>query len=302
MSISKFTKNSTTFINIVNADEKDVKFLDASYDFPDLDLARILIPENKRASVDIFEKCVSVILEFPVFDDKTKAIRAEEIDLIIGENVFIVAHKNKIQEVNNFFENLKNEHLKARKKYLIFYEFVNNLLKYTHPMIENIKSDVDNLEHNIFSDTSETLAKEITRLRLNIIDFSRIINPQVTEFREFITDTSGFFSPSFKKIYARDLANKFRGISEVLKAEDATIKTLHWTNEISITNKTQRIILILTIVTAVTLPMATIPGIYGMNIELHQYTDDPFFFWFLVFFMLGLSIIILLIFKIKKWF
>jgi magnesium transporter len=66
------------------------------------------------------------------------------------------------------------------------------------------------------------------------------------------------------------------------------------------TNKTNEIMRILTLVSAIILPLTLITSLYGMNVSL-PFQDSPNFFTGLIIIMLSISIGLIFYFKKKTW-
>lgn len=111
-----------------------------------------------------------------------------------------------------------------------------------------------------------------------------------------------------KEFFREDSAAFFRDVRDhaikALDIVDSVIQSINGALEAYITLSTRRtneIIRVLTVMTAIMLPMTLITGIYGMNFEFIPLLKNPAGFWTSVGLMLGIGAALLGFFRWKNW-
>jgi len=101
--------------------------------------------------------------------------------------------------------------------------------------------------------------------------------------------------------YWSNVHDHFKKIGHRLEDSQELIEGISESNESLIASKTNEIIKVLTIFSAIILPLNFVASIYGMNIKL-PWAEYEFAFLQLIILMAAMVIIFLIGFKLKRWF
>ncbi|TSD04624.1 MAG: magnesium transporter [Parcubacteria group bacterium Athens0714_12] len=293
------------WIDIVNAGEKEIKYLKQEFNFHPLDL-KDCFPPLQRPKLIVQENYIFMILQFPFYNRETKEILPSEIDFFIGKNFIITHHLNELISIKDFFQDLQ-KNKEAQKKYLsnnpsiILYEILNKLLLYCFPMLNHINLDIDVVEKQIFNGQNKKIVKEILIIRRNIVNFRKTMQPHKSIVRKLIGIAPQFFSISKLNIYFNYLVENTKEIWDHLENYKDSIDALHNTNESLINFKTNEIIKTLTIFSVIVFPLTLLAAIFGMNAINMPFINLPYGFWYIIGIMLVGGILMFWVFKNKKW-
>ncbi|EKD49601.1 MAG: hypothetical protein ACD_63C00093G0002 [uncultured bacterium] len=302
MSVKKIEKQHIIWTDIEKPNKEDVAYLRKNFQILELDLKDILV-HTEMAKVDLREDYIFIILRFPVYNRKERTIIPSEIDIFIKENYFITVHRNQLKTINEIFDLFKNGKLDAEKPHELLYTLLKKIFRYTHPMLDHIAENVDSLEKHIFKKRHKKMVEEISIIRRNIIDFYRMVKPQHLALMELRDKEISSIPKRFQNTYFDDLTEESTRLIEELKNHRDTVEVLHDTNKSLMNNTTQKIILTLTMFSAIFLPMTLITSIYSMNLQYFpfQMHMNPLSFWFIILGMAIVATILFIIFKAKKW-
>jgi magnesium transporter len=88
---------------------------------------------------------------------------------------------------------------------------------------------------------------------------------------------------------------------EQLDSHKETIESLQQANDSMVSNRTNKVIKILTIFTAVILPLTLITSLFSMHTAYLPIIGSGYDFWLVVGAMFACAIIMLIVFRKKKW-
>ncbi|MDX5151015.1 MAG: magnesium transporter CorA family protein [Acidiferrobacterales bacterium] len=98
-----------------------------------------------------------------------------------------------------------------------------------------------------------------------------------------------------------DLLNHIRRVSEFSENQQSEIDSLVQLHFSAVAHRTNEIVKVLTLISAIFLPLTLVAGIYGMNFKYMPELDFRYGYFFTLGGMLLLVIGLLIYFKIKKW-
>ncbi|OGH67961.1 MAG: hypothetical protein A3J66_03225 [Candidatus Magasanikbacteria bacterium RIFCSPHIGHO2_02_FULL_47_14] len=305
MSIKILKTETLTWVNIDQVDEQAVAYLKESYTFHPLDLEDVR-GESHTPKIDTYKNYLFMILQFPQWRGETHSVVAHELDIFIGENYIITIQNTKSRDLKNFFyrcmknRNIKRDWMSSTSGYLL-YKLLEALFKSTQPILNSIGKELSQLEQNIFDgDEDEQNVKELALHRRNVLNFRRIIDPQ----RYLVASLSHIRKPFLSEetsLYFDDINDYLSKLWTIVDTYKDTINGLHVTTESLLSQKTNKVIRTLTVISVGLLPFTLLASVYGMNISNLPYAQHPLWVWgmFLILALVVTASIVVM--KIKKW-
>lgn len=294
------TLKKLTWIDILKPQEEDIGFLRENFDFHPLILKEIKNP-TLHPLFEFYRTYLFWILHFPSWRANSHII-SQEIDFLITGNTLITIRYNSFDDFEKIFKEIKEDEKKLRLETSghLFYQIVRQLLDDTFPELDKIKEKTDQIEARIFIRLDEEIIEKITELKLNIINFIRAVKPQRSIWETAEDKVLEFWGEHFKP-YFSDLFTDYRRILHIIETHKEVAETLYDSFDTLLSNKRNYIIKILTIFTAIILPLSLIASLYGMNLEYLPFASHPLAFWGFAIFMLGASVLALFYLKKKEW-
>ncbi len=303
MKIKEIKTKNLIWTDIEKPSRKKLTELKHKYGFHSLDIEDVLT-YTQRPKIEKYDNYYFLILRFPVFDKKSKKFKIIEFDIFSGKNFFISIHQDNIDPIIKFIKSCSiNNDIKnnsCQDPGMILYHILKDLFLYCFPIIDHINDDIDNIDENIFQHKEKEMLEEILLVKRNIITLRRVIGPH----RKIIALLNKKGVSPFSKnlnIYYDDLTDYIERIWDILENQRETIFSLEHTNETIISHKSSEIIKILTIFSALLLPLALIANIYGMNVAGIPFLDHPDSFLIIVSIMAISSLVFILYFIRNKW-
>lgn len=294
--------NNLIWVDIMEPAAEDIGYLENNFRLHPLTL-KTIIPTIHHPDLEIFRNYIFIILHHPDSESKEN-MKIQELDIIAGKNYLITSHYQIIQPLNSVFEDclkslkMKEEYTRRGIGYLLFV-ILKQLLKGKLTKIDDIERGIDSAENEIFLGKEKESVKEISFLKRKIIAFWRIVEPQRLIFESLKTVAPKLFGQDFKHHYFV-LSRIHREIEDTLRNSKETIESLERTNHILVTLRLDEVIKILTIFSAIILPLTLLASIWGMNVNI-PFAENPFGFWLIILLMLITIGATITYFKTRKW-
>jgi len=115
-----------------------------------------------------------------------------------------------------------------------------------------------------------------------------------------IAEGEQFYGHSVGPYFADVLSTEER-FENLVENQRETIEMLHHTNESLLSSRISNIMAVLTVFSAIVLPLNLIASIWGMNQQIMPLRDGRYDFWIVVGIMAVLLFVLVLFFKKKRW-
>jgi magnesium transporter len=168
------------------------------------------------------------------------------------------------------------------------------ILNHTAEELEDIDEEVTiNPEQSQLLDLKE-IKQSLIILKKNLISFRDLAMFFNKEDNEYVLKEN--------LIYFRDLTDHILQISDNLDLLKDTTTNITEIYLSLIGNKTNEIMKVLTIISTIFIPLSFVAGLYGMNFSYMPELNWDFGYFYALGIMATMVVIMLIIFKIKKWF
>jgi len=144
------------------------------------------------------------------------------------------------------------------------------------------------------------MVKEISFVKTDVINFWRILEPQGPIVETLAREAASLWGQQFE-YYFEDVKNIYSQTWSTLKMHRDTILALEDTNQSLLTTKANEIIKVLTVVSTITLPLALISSIWGMNTYYLPFRGHPVDFWIIFSLMAAVTFGMVAYFRRKGW-
>lgn len=297
--------DNITWINIVNPDKSDIKFLKENFDLCP-SILKEYIPRIKRSKVEEYNNYAFAVIHFPVFDRKSRKTIATELDIILFENTLITNHSGALPELKKMFEQCgsdetaKNFYVRNNAAYLLL-NILDRLIDTRLPMLDHIDDHIENIEDRIFKGNERKMVSEIAIVKHDIISFRRTIKPQRMVLESLVRLIPKITSSNLSRLSTEVIGSNIR-VWNTLENHKEMIEALEHTNESLLSHKISDTMKILTAFSVIVLPLSLIANAFGMNVMKGMpFLDSPFGFWIVLYLMFIITSVSFIFFKYKKW-
>jgi magnesium transporter len=224
-----------------------------------------------------------------------------KIAAFLGRNFLFTAHRRNIQPIDDVCNRLPGDRrILERGPDFLLYSIVDGMVDAHFPLLETIEEAVDDLQDRIFDNAEPSHLDELLHLKRDINVLRRHSLPQ-RELLNQISRGDTQFIQQQHLIYFRDAYDHMFRISETIDVDREQMTATMEAYLSVIANRTNDTMKLLTIFSALMLPLTLIAGIYGMNFEhmpeLHWLHGYPFALGL----MIGTALLMLFFFWLRGW-
>jgi magnesium transporter len=233
--------------------------------------------ENRHyPKIEEFEDYIYFIVHGVTADTSPDRFNTIELDGFLGPNYVITYHHEMFRSINNVKQLLRTTPVACQRgpAYLL-HQILDQVVDYYSPVLDDFDERIDRLEDDIFTlrRPNNEILSEIMDLKRSVLRLRRISGKQMDILHRMSRGEFGLvpedMRPFYRDVYDHlvrvvDLADSYRDlISGSLEAYLSVVS-----------NRLNEIMKVLTIFSAVMLPLTFIAGVYGMNFdnmpELHS--------------------------------
>jgi magnesium transporter len=291
------------WIDFEDPKNDDITYLQENFNIHPLAIEELVTPTYQPKVVQ-YDGCLFLSVHIPLFDVEHRTTYPGELDIILTNDHLITSHRQNIYQLTKFFESLEKSEGKRRLSLEmtpahLLHNLLQILLDSCFPRLDHISKKIDFIETQVFAEREKEMVFEISVLKRDILNFRRTMKPQ-RSILESIIQKEHPFIPLEMKIYFQDLIGTNIRIWNILESQKETIEALEATNNSLLSNKLDMTMKVLTIFSAVLLPMTVYSNMLAMSAQI-PFGHNPYAFWIHAGLMGLLSLITIFIFRIKKW-
>ncbi|MFL6310439.1 MAG: magnesium transporter CorA family protein [Nitrososphaera sp.] len=261
--------NGLLWINVQRPTSAEINILGQRYPFQKLNLddclSKIQIPK-----IDRYRDHVFIILQFPT-PDKEKGFIFSQLAIFMGEDYLVTIHQGDLKSVEELFNACKNDENQRqitmyKSSGYLLHKIIDGLVDDLFHLLMKVVGNIDDIEDSVFNERI-SIPRQISLLRREITTLRRIIFPLRRTVLDLAKDSQRFSKDDLTP-YFRDVQDHIEKVYEMVEEAKETIEIYKDTDFMLSTEKTNKILSVLTIVFTLSIPVTVIGTFYGMNINI----------------------------------
>ncbi|MBN1917284.1 MAG: magnesium/cobalt transporter CorA [Verrucomicrobia bacterium] len=250
--------------------------------------------------------CLFLTVEAVTLDLTDHTFATHQVSFFLGRNYLVSVHTDSIPSVDAVRDEAIASGRMRPSSDLVMHAVLDQLVDNYKPIIELLERHINNAEDVLLRSTSRSAVNVIFELKRDIMRLRRTAALQREVMHRLSRDPSELIPPK-NQLYFRDLYDSVFHVYELSNWHREMITGLLEVHLTSISNRTNEIMRILTIIAVVGMPLTLIAGIFGTNFSYVPFmkdhaTEPTTGFWYMVALMCAVTIATLTWFKVKKWF
>ena len=262
----------------------------------------ILNTEQRPKSED-FTNNIYIVFKMLSYDNNKNEIIPEQISLILGSN-FVISFQEGIEgdvfdQIRERIRGNKGRIRKSGADYLA-YRLLDAVVDNYFIILEKLGNKIELLEEELIKNVNQKTLHEIHALKKEMIFLRKSVWP----LREVVNNLQKEESPLIKdstKIFLRDVYDHTIQVMDTIESFRDMLSGMLEIYLTNITNRTNTVMKVLTIIATIFMPPTFIVGIYGMNFKYMPELDWKWGYPIVMLIMLFIALSMLLYFKRKKW-
>jgi magnesium transporter len=228
-------------------------------------------------------------------------IATRDVDFFLGRNYLVTIHDGDSRSIGRLRELCdQHERILSEGPVALLHRIVDTMVDNYRPAIEELEARLDKLETLAFRG-EEQIVRQVIRLKRELGSLRRVIMPQRDVIgrlarREFaaISDEMAF---RFRDVYD----HMARYADEAMLFQDR-VTGIHEINLATVSNRLNRVMKVLTVMSTIFLPLTVLTGMWGMNIDIPHLPGGRYAqFWWIAGIMTAIIVSMLAVFRRLKW-
>ena len=262
------------WIDLQNPDRSDVEKLAEKYNFNALNIEDCMT-KFELPKLDSYDDHFFVILHFPPLAQKIGISKNSQLSIFVGRDFLVTVHQGDLKPLVELVEICKTsidqqrkDRLLGKSSGLLLHEILDVLVDDLLHTSRKIIANLDDIEDRVFDET-KPVARSIALLRREINRLRRIANP-LKKFVLEITKHVKRFSDNDDELtlFYDDVIDHIDKVIETLEESRETMEIYKDTDFVLSTEKTNKVLAVLTIIFTLAIPSTVIGTFYGMNVDL----------------------------------
>ncbi|MCL2149939.1 MAG: magnesium/cobalt transporter CorA [Dehalococcoidia bacterium] len=296
-------KASTTWINVDGLHKTEViGKLGTHFGLHPLIQEDILNTEQRPKTED-YGSYLYIILRMLAYDQKNRGITSKQVSLVLGQGFVISFQEAQDTTWNPVRERIRNNKGLTRKigaDYLA-YSLMDAIVDNYFAMMEKLGEYVEDVEDELITAPSEATLKTVRDLKREMITIRKAVWP-LRDMVRVLQDTDNPLITPTTKIYLRDIYDHAIQVIDNIESTREIISGMLDVYFSSASNRLNEIVKVLTILSAIFIPLTFIAGVYGMNFDFMPELNQPYGYPIVLVFMAMIAAGLIIYFKHKKWF
>ena len=291
----------TFWVDIESAGEAEHRLLADTFQFHELAIEDALA-EAHHPKIETYGDVLYLILHGIAAGARHHGFVTHDVDFFLGRNYLVTVHKAVSRSIDAEQQIcLRNEHVLREGAGARLHRIVDRMVDHYGPEVDGLEDRVEKIERTIFGGSHKSPLRDLLRLKADIASLRRVTLPQRDAIgrlarREFaqIPDALAY---RFRDVYDHFV----RLTEESIFLQDRVTGLLDAHLAIQ-SNRLNAVMKVLTVIATIFMPLTVLTGMYGMNVALPDFPGGAAAqFWWVFGIMVGLSAIMLWLFRRLKW-
>ena len=263
------------WIDVQNPDRSDIEELAEKYNFNTLNIEDCMT-RFELPKLDSYNDHFFVILHFPPLAQKIGISKNSQLSIFVGKNFIVTVHQGDLKPLVQLVDICKTNLVQQNKSKLLgkssgllLHEIIDALVDDLLHTSRKIIANLDEIEDRVFDET-KPVARSIALLRREINRLRRIVNPLKKFVLEIAKNVKRFSEGEDDELtlYFDDVIDHIDKVIETLEESRETMEIYKDTDFVLSTEKTNKVLGMLTIIFTLAIPSTVIGTFYGMNVDL----------------------------------
>lgn len=293
---------SITWLNVNGIHDTDaIRAIGEAFELHPLLLEDVL-NTGQRPKLETYGNCVFIVMKMLRFDKANDVIIAEQLSMVIG-STFVLTFQEQPGDV---FEPVRTRIRKSLGRvrvsgvdYLAF-ALLDNVVDNYVDIVERLGGDIEDLELEVLDEPTAQILQKITGLKREMTFIRKSVRP-AKEAMALLSKLDSDVIQESTVPFLKELVDNANQASEAIEVYREMLSDALATYNTVVSNRMNEIMKVLTIFSAVFIPLTFIAGIYGTNFEYLpelKYRYSYFIFWGV---MLSVGAGMLLYFRRRRW-
>lgn len=238
---------------------------------------------------------------FVVHALNAQTLEAEELDIFVGKNFVVTFHHSAVEELDLVRKKIQRDaSFWERGSVYAMYQILDKVVDSYFPIVHKIEDHLNEIDDKMSFDMKHFSMDTVFDMRSDLLWLRRTILPMRDLINRVLT-SSRFDLQKHEHTYFADISDHLAKLTEIVESNRELTADIRDSYMAMNSNRMNRIMMILTIVSSIFIPLTFVAGVYGMNFKNMPELEmkNGYFFALGAMILIGLSM--LAWFKHKGW-
>ncbi len=258
---------------------------------------------RNQPKVEVFNDYLFFIVHGVRSETNSANFATKELDGYLGKNFIVTYHDEKFRSIDSVKTRIRdNVYSCQRGAAYLLHQILDEVVDLYMPIVDDFENAINVLEERVFKlkRGNNDILEEIMDLKRSVARLRRVSSKQLEVLYRFshggLPHIDENLLPFFRDVH--DHLQRISDLSEGYRDLVSGLMDIHFS---VITNKTNDVMKVMTIISTIMLPLSVIAGIYGMNFENMPELKTRYGYFFTIGLMVVVAIGLLIYFWRKGW-
>lgn len=294
------SESGMLWLDLINPSKAEMDILENVFELHPLTIEDC-ITTITRPKIEQFDKYMFIVMHAAATTPKVQRVRTVELNICLGKNFIITIHQEPIKGVETAIERTeKNPSTMSKGSDMLLHLAVDSLVDNYLPVLDVLDYKISNVESQVLTNPDQKTLNNIFTVKKDVMYLRRFIGPQRDTVNLLSKENFQFIS-SKRRVYFRDVYDNMIFINDTIDTYRDVINSALDAYLSTISNRTNDIMKVLTMIATIMMPLTLITGIYGMNFESMPLLTREWGFFSIAILMILIGIGMLVFFRRRHW-
>lgn len=283
-------------------DIEEFKALGDRYGLHPLALEDVMTP-GQRPKMEPYDDMIFIVAQMIYHEPEDHQLRGEQVAMFLSRDMLITVQEDPRHDI---FDPIR-ERLRIGKGWLrklgpdyLAYTLLDAIIDHCFPLLEDIGEALEAIEDEVLKNPSHACVGTLHDLRRSLVHLRRAVWPERDLINALLQDDSELITDK-TKVFLRDCYDHAVRIMDLIESYRDIAGGLLELYLTSVGLRTNEIMRVLTVISAIFIPLTFIAGVYGMNFDNMPELHTRYGYFACVLLMMLVAGGMIAFFRRKKW-
>ncbi len=293
-------EESRLWVDLCKPTDKESYILTHDFKFHPLAVEDV-ISEKSQTKIDDYGRYLFLVFNLVDYVGRDEGLKISELDIFLTRNALVTVHYDEHRIFDFLYSRVqRGDQVISRGADYLFHAVIDAAVDNYNTTMDIFEYESDQIEEEVLGNFEEDTLKSMFTLGRDIVELKRIVRPQ----REVVSKLS---RQRFELVsehltaYFSDIHDHLIRVNEMADTHREIVNSSLQVYYSSVSTKTNEIIKVLTLLTAIFIPPTFLVGLWGMNFANMPELRSEYGYFVSLGILLVIMIGMVFFFHKKKW-